>query len=340
MSERLARLEEAHVQHELASWRGEALAPTIAARVRSLFRWLDEIKLDDVVTRAQITGVIERYAIELRVSGGITELQGEMTQLVIGSRASAETRLDQIVAPESYEEFADKVLSLDRVRRELISLIAHSSTASAIGARLIARGLLDLLSLPVAVSGSAAFASLPAFATRLRTDLLPEIERRVAAALARYLEHNRERLADEAEKHLIEVLDSERLRSVIDDLWDSVSSRKLSEVFAFVGGQDVEDFVVLVYEFWLRYRKTEFFRRISAELVDYFFTKYGQETLLALIDDMGVSEAMVRDEILVFLGPILEHASRTGALEQHVRARLAAFYRSPAARAALAEPAG
>ena len=66
MSDLLARLEEAHVQHELANWRGAALTQTIAARVRLLFGWLDEVKLDDIVKPAQITGVIERYVIELR----------------------------------------------------------------------------------------------------------------------------------------------------------------------------------------------------------------------------------------------------------------------------------
>jgi hypothetical protein len=65
------------------------------------------------------------------------------------------------------------------------------------------------------------------------------------------------------------------------------------------------------------------------------FEKYGEESLAALILDMGVTEEMVASELRTFLGPLLEHAFRTGFLEQQLRALLAPFYRSPEALAVL-----
>jgi hypothetical protein len=91
---------------------------------------------------------------------------------------------------------------------------------------------------------------------------------------------------------------------------------------------------VLVYEFWQRYRKTEFFRRISSEAIDHFFRKYGQATVAAVIDDMGVNERMVTSEVLALVQPMLDQAARSGALERSIRGRLEAFYRSSAARVA------
>ena len=70
-------------------------------------------------------------------------------------------------------------------------------------------------------------------------------------------------------------------------------------------------------------------------MVEYFFTKYGQETLRALIEEMGVSESMVQQELTIFLGPLLGHAERTGALERVIRVRLQAFYESASAKAVL-----
>lgn len=323
------QLFEAHVKHELARWRGAALEGAIAEGVRSIFCLSETAKLDDVATRAQILGVIERYVIELRVSGGITELTGEMSNLVFSSKATADTRLDDILSPASFDEFADKVVALEGVRHELLSLIANNASVAAISARLAARGLLDLLAPPrvLHVLGASSIVE------RLRTRVFPQIERRVVAGLAWYLVHNRERVRKHAEQHLLEELNSEQLRAALDELWNGVAKLPLSEVFALIGEQDIEDFVVLVYEFWLRYRKTEYFRRISTELVDYFFVKYGQETLRALIDEMGVTEAMVRQELTIFLEPLLNHASRTGVLERTIRSRLQAFYESADAKA-------
>jgi hypothetical protein len=328
------KLLEAHVQHELASWQGDALAGTIADWIAPFFRWFGRTKLDEIATRPQILGVIERYVIDLRVSGGITELTGEMSNLVFSSKASSDTRLDEVVPPASYNEFTDKVLALEGLRRELISLVAQNAGVAAISARLAARGLLDLLSPPIALTRALDEVSLFG---RLRASVLPRVETRVAAGLAWYLSRNRERLRAHAEQHMLEELDSERLRAALDELWDGLASMRLSEVFALVGESDIEDFVVLVYEFWLRYRKTEYFRRISTEGVDHFFVKYGQETLYALIEDMGVTEAMVSAELGIFLQPILDQAARTGALERLIRLRLEPFYASQRVKTLLGE---
>lgn len=328
MHEVLAKLLEAHVAHELSSWHGEHLERTLRERVSALFRWFSTVQLEDVVTRAQIGRVIERYVIELRVSGGITELSGEMSRLVYTSRAASDVRLDQLLTAEMYEEFADKVLALDGVRRTLIELIAQSSTVQTISARLLARAVLDLVALGMAPVRSVAPSGLTTAANKLAARLLPMLESFAALALAQHRERMTQQHSDE---HLLE------LRSVVDDVWARVSPMRLSEVFAVIQEHDVEDFVVLAYEFWLRYRKTEFFRRISMEVIDHFFQKYERATLLALIDDMGVDEALIAEAVIDLLQPLLDHAARSGALERGIRARLESFYGSEAAAAVLAD---
>jgi hypothetical protein len=275
--------------------------------------------------------VIERYVIDLKVSGGITELSGEMSRVVFTSSAARDARLDQILTSDIFDEFADKILALDGVRHYLIAMIAQSSTVHTLSARVIARGLLDLL--PLTFPGGRTLPdAVSSLASKLGTALLPALERVAERALALH----RERIARGGEQHLPEVLDAERLRSVVDELWDRVGPMRLSEVFALLQEQDIEDFVVLVYEFWLRYRKTEFFRRISSEATAYFFDKYGSTTLLSLIDDMGVSEAMVLESVLELSRPMLEQALVSGALERAIRARLESFYGSEDAARALA----
>jgi hypothetical protein len=328
----LAKLLDAHVAEEASRWQGERLARTLGEYVKMLFHWFSAVKLDDVSTREQIFRVIQRYVIDLRVSGGITELSGETSRLVYASRAAADTRLDQLLSAEMYEEFADKVLALEGVRRTLIELIAQSSTVREISARVIARAVLDLAAVGLAPVRGLAPAALSGWADKLGPALLPPLERLTEAALRKH----RELARSDTRQQLIELLDSDGLRSVLDDLWTRVSPMRLSELFAAIEEHDVEDFVVLVYEFWLRYRQTDFFRRVSQDVIDYFFRKYGQTTLLDLIDDMGVSEAMLTEVVVDVFRPLLDEAARSGALEHGIRMQLEAFYGSPAAKAALA----
>jgi hypothetical protein len=291
--------------------------------------------LQEVVTPAQIDGVIERYVVELRVSGGITELTGELARLVLQSRRSTSTRVDEILTPASYADFADKLTALEDVRKVWIEKLAHSVTFSAINASLMARSLLDMLT-PTLLRGPGRLAArLSPVWEPLSQSLRPEIERRLAELLGQYLEQHRARVTHDIEKRLLQVLNPDSVRSLLDEIWDGVAPMHLSEAFAFIGEQDLEDFVVLVHEFWLRYRKSRFFRDISHDMVAHFFEKYGTETLASLVDDMGVSQAMVSAELLGFLRPVLKHAAGSGALEQALRAALGDFYRSDAALAAL-----
>jgi acyl carrier protein phosphodiesterase len=260
--------------------------------------------------------VIERYVIELPISGGIMELTGEMAQLVFTSRTGLETRLSELLEDAEYESFAEKIARLEGVWRELISRVAHSEAAEVAQAKLLARLLGDLVYrrshdgwIRRAVAG---------------------LELRVANVLSRQMRDRRPLMAQAREQHLLELLDPELVRSAVDEIWSSVASLPLVELFQYVSKQDVEDFVVLSHEFWLSYRKSPYFRRIAQEMVEHFFAKYGQHTVLALIEDMGVDETMVARELRELLGPVLDKAAQSGALERQLRAQLATFYSSSA----------
>lgn len=335
MNETLDRLLQAHVRHELEQLQGEQLDRSVSRAVASLFVWSQTVTLQEVVTPAQINGVIDRYVVELRVSGGITELTGELSRLVLKSSRSATTRVDEILTPASYAEFADKLMSLERVRRGWIEKLARSVAFSTINASLMARSVLDTLTPTLLLQSGPLGARLSVVWETLSPSLRPELERRLAELLGRYLEQHRAGVTQNVEKRLLQVLNPDNIRSLLDEIWDDVAPMRLSEAFALLGEQDLEDFVVLVHEFWLRYRKSEFFHAISREMVAHFFAKYGEETLASLVDDMGVSQSMVSEELSIFLRPMLKHALESGALEQAVRSRLSGFYHSDAALSAL-----
>jgi hypothetical protein len=329
MKELAERLLDAHVQHELSHWRPPQLEPLVKDRVAALFRWLASLRVDQLASRAQVMAIIERYVFEARPSGALTELAGEMAQIVFTCEASAQTRLNEVLDDQSYAQFASKLSALDRVRQELVALIAHSQTVHEIRVDVLSRSLVE------AVLGSASneptlpeLGPVVAWARRLR----PWLERRLGAALARHLPQPLEPSA----ANVVAALDAEQFHSVLDDVWAAVSAMRLSEAFAWIGEQDLEDFVVLGYEFWTRYRKSPYFRRITEQQVDHFFDKFGAGSARALLEDLGVTESVVVMESVGVLQPLLRNDGAGDALEALIRARLQPFYCSQAFDALLA----
>lgn len=331
MNDTASALLAAHIEHELGRLSGPALGELVRERVEAAFAWLEGVTMNDVVTREQIVGVIERYAIQLKVSGGITELAGEMANVVFSSRASTATRVRDVCDPKDYADFADKIVGLEGVQRELVKYLVRSSAFGTLASRVLSRMVLDLF-----LRSDAGTASrLREILSRTLDRAVPGFERRAGAALSRYVERHASRITREGEQHLLEALDPEWVRQLADEVWDAISVRPLSEAGSFFTPQDLEDFVVLGYEFWLKFRKTPYFHAITRDVVDRLFEKYGDESLSSVIADMGVTQPMITHELATFLGPLFEHARRTGFLERELRAYLEPFYDSPAVLAIL-----
>lgn len=322
---------DAHVKYELSRLRGPELTKIIDERLTSGFVWLEGVKGSDVVTREMITGIIQRYVIDLKVSGGITELAGEMANVVFSSSVS--TRIGEVCETASYEEFADKIVALESAQREVIRYLVQSTAFGTLAGRVLSRVVLDLL---FRVDEGQRGLGIKELAVGLGQRVFPGFDQRLGQVLSRYVERHANRFTRDGEKHLLEAVDREWVRQMADEIWDAVSRRTLSDVSAVFTAQDLEDFVVLVYEFWMKFRKTPYFRAVVAEAVDHLFTKYGDESLASLIADMGVTKDMVARELSLFAEPALEHAARTGFLEKELRALLEPFYRSAELGAVLA----
>lgn len=319
------RLLEAHVQHQCARLQGDSFRQLVEQHVGALFTWLQDIPLTRLVTQERILATIDRFVVDFKVSGGITELAGEMARVVVSSRANESARVSDVLATSSFHDFADKLVALEPLRRELIGVFVQSSALSDAAARLLSHRLSELL----AHSVEGPVSPLPQeLRARLRASALPELERRLATWLFQYFEQHRERFSQDLEGRLSDVVNEAFLRALLDDMWTSISQMSLSHVMGFMGEQDLEDAVVFVFEFWLRFRKTAYFRQVVGAAVSHFFAKYGSESVAAIIEDMGVTRAMVTDELVFHALPWLTQARETGFLQQRLREELRSFYAS------------
>jgi hypothetical protein len=329
----VSALLDAHVQHIVDGASGPELDSQVRGHVDAIFAWFGEVSLATLVTREQVLDSVDRFVVELRVSGGITELAGEIARVVIAAKASEGVRLVDVLPTSSFEEFADKLQRFDRLREDVIRVTLGSQALSEAAARLLSQRVAEALTTRLQ---KLPLVSLTRMAGRLEGELLPQLERRLRALLFQRLEQYRATFAAELLSTLTSALDADFVRTLADDLWAAVSVTPLPEVFALLGEQDLEDLVVTVLEFWLRFRKSPYLRAVIAEGVGYFFEKYGAEAISDVIDDMGVTRAMVVDELLTYLRPVVEHAAATGFLAERVRAQLAPFYASDACAKLLA----
>ena len=334
MTDLVHQLFEAHVAHELTRFKNNGYKQTIEEEVSAAFDWAQTIKLKDVVTAQQIIGIIDRNVVALPVAGGVTELAGEMSQKVLASRHNKKTALQDIFPRKQYDDIVDKVVGLEDLRNDLIRRFVTSSLYTQQISEVLFTGIKEYMLTENIIARKVPGVSALVNAGRYTVNkIIPSIEAAMENRVKRYIESNLENTILRSEKSLIRFFDETRIVDTAEKIWESESKKKLSEYFSLIDPNDLEDFIIIGYEFWLHFRKTPYFKGIYTELVKYFFKKYGDKELDVILEDVGVTRKMVIQELVEVLSPAIDKALSTGYLEKRIRERLASFYLSEEAAA-------
>jgi hypothetical protein len=122
-------------------------------------------------------------------------------------------------------------------------------------------------------------------------------------------------------------------------VWVSLEDHTIDELKEGLGDVQLQEFVVLGYEFWLQFRKTPYFEGCVEAVVTHLFELYGDRPLLDLLKDMGVNQDLVMAEVDGYALPVIDVLREEGYLEALVRRRLTPFYSSAAAKKLLSQDA-
>ncbi len=327
MNDLIHQFLEAHVAHELNRFKDGSYKQTIEEEVFAVFEWVKKIKLKDVMTAELILGIIRRNVVKLPVAGGLTELAGEMSQKVLASRQNKKTSLKDIFARKQYDDIVDKVVTLKKARKDLIRRAVNNSVYSQQISEVLFMGIKEYMLaeniIAKKVPGVSSLIRVGKFAVN---KTMPSLEGAIENKVKSYIENNLENTIKRSERSLNAYFNKAQIVDMSEEIWESIAKTKLSEYFSAIDDNDMEDFIVIGYDFWLHFRKTPYFKGIYTELVKYFFKKYGDRELDIILEDVGVTREMVIHELNEVISPGIEKALSMGYLEERIRARLESFY--------------
>ncbi|MFD4442864.1 hypothetical protein ACFWPK_24125 [Nocardia sp. NPDC058519] len=289
---------------------------------------LDEaavLTLAEAVTREQIKAVAHKFAVQVPVEGAIPELVGEIATRLYNHRANDEIEVGELVDNRRFDELVDAVADLDLTHR-LVRLVLNSPVTVDACVEAVQRAVVTAVDDGLHPDGGGLARTLRGALSRLAESAMPVIESgvgRLTRTGARFVLRGNSSDADEV------LLDSAR------ETWRKHTGDTVGSFRDLVSANDVEDIVVLVFEFWRTFRDTDYFHALLDEGVDHVFDKYGDTPLAELLAELGVGRADMIEEALRFGPPVLETLDERGYLDTVLRRRLAPFYASDAFRAAV-----
>ncbi|MDX1452645.1 MAG: hypothetical protein R3183_08820 [Oleiphilaceae bacterium] len=326
---RAQALFECHVQHELRQFETPAFLHWFESELAAQYQSFCELPLKSLVTAKQVKAVIQRNVIENDIPGGIAEIAGEAATALFRSKSHREALLKELLSGQQFEELVDKLLELSEQRTfaidHLVTLPVYRDLISGVLYQAIMRYIYEENIVSKHVPGVASMLKL---GKRMVDKGAPKFEGAIEDNVRNYIVKNLAFLLRESREFLEHSLSDEDIKASALALWDTLENTPIGDFQEGMDTVDLSEFVVLGYEFWLRFRKSAYFKRAYGVVVDYVFHQYGSAPLGELLEDLGIGQQQLMTEVQAFAPGVLQAIKQNGQLEALIRRRLAGFYTS------------
>ncbi|MBQ0747300.1 MAG: hypothetical protein KBT82_09610 [Marinobacter sp.] len=324
---------ELHVKHEVASLKGTKLRKFLKQEVSELLDLAGGITLNRIASENQVMETIQRVVVNMELDAGIPELAGEMATEVLNAPVQSTTALGDIITRGQATGFVEEMLELRRQRERVISEIMAHPVYQELVSNVVYQGVVNYLYEDNLITKSVpGVGSMMKFGKRMANKAVPGLDETFERRLKAWLSDSLPGLINRSEQFLQKALSDDEVRDTVMAAWVAMEDRTLADLQEGLGDVELQTFVVLGYEFWLQFRKTDYFESCARAVVAHLFLKYGDRPLTDLLGDVGVTEDLIMAEVDAWAIPIIDVLREEGYVETLVRRRLAAFYNSAAAR--------
>ncbi|WP_275270742.1 hypothetical protein [Limnobacter sp. P1] len=323
-----SQLLEAEVAFWLQNLKGKKFQALLADELNHVLARLEHIRLRDAVDESKVKATARRYAVEMEIGGAIPELFGEIANRIFEFPASRTTKIGEVVSDSIATEFIEKIFEQNGVLDHAVTNIRNSTPFR----HFLSDVIFTVLKGYVFEQNNLMKFSTVASSTRKVREWLST----KAPDLSEGLEERVRNLMESGVKGSLEMvdetLDNEQYRETAMNsalaFWDVMREWPLTAYRDYLTEQDLQEFMVLGYEFWLEFRNTEYLKSCIDLGVDFFFEKYGEQSLQDLLDDIGISHEMITDELDNYIPDLAALLIKEGLAESFLRRNLQRFYSS------------
>ena len=318
---------EAHVRFELERLRRERLPATLAEEVADVFAWLGRVRLAEVVSAAQAVDWIKRNVIERPLS---PELVGEIRENVLFAYEflrNDDARVAALLLRTLFDRLVDNVSGLEELRREITHQVISSSVYGVLISNVLYRGIKAFV-----LTENALAKNIPGASSLLRMGQnalnagAPTLGKSIDKQLLAFISANVQETIRDSEAFLNTTLDASLMRTWGGEVWAANADKEMAQLADFMDAASLETMVQIAVEVWLHLRATPLFAELTEGLVRNFFRTHGEKDVRAWLAAMGITQAIVTQEVTRLAAPVVETALQSGFAEQRIRRRLDAFY--------------
>lgn len=318
---------EAHTRHVMQQLSGDALRDLLNEETAEACNWLAARPVSSLATAERVRDFALRNIFDYTPSDKLLATIGTLATRAFQSPLNAETRLDAILTKDDYDYIAAQIIALEDVRNDITHAILQNHEITHLISDIVYSGIKNYMAenskLANKVPGMGSLLKVgKGMMERMGTDSMVE------GAIKNYIHSNTRATMEMTERLVKQAMESHKLKNHSHALWKKVHSLRLDVASRHVQEKEVREVVTIGSRLWNHFRQTGYARGLLSELVDAWFEENGNDSVMSLLESLGVTRERLPQEIRLLAEPVIMELIASGQLEARVRLHLERFYGS------------
>lgn len=318
---------EAHTRHVMQQLSGDALRDLLNEETAEACNWLAARPVSSLATAERVRDFALRNIFDYTPSDKLLATIGTLATRAFQSPLNAETRLDAILTKDDYDYIAAQIIALEDVRNDITHAILQNHEITHLISDIVYSGIKNYMAenskIANKVPGMGSLLKVgKGMMERMGTDSMVE------GAIKNYIHSNTRATMEMTERLVKQAMESHKLKNHSHALWKKVHALRLDVASRHVQEKEVREVVTIGNRLWNHFRQTGYARGLLSELIDAWFEENGGDSVMSLLENLGVSRERLPQEIRLLAEPVIAELVASGQLEARVRVHLERFYGS------------
>ncbi len=319
----------AHLEHILSQLRS---ADFLRPEADAFMAHLGNTPVQDLLPRETVHSLLKAQILDLPVSDGLRREIMSVIQTALDHPANATTTLADLVPADSAARVIDYLSSQKSHRETLIHEVFRNPAYAQMLSQTISHAINDYMEnnvLAKKVPGVGGLMKMGKSMLERATDS------NLDQALQQYLNKNISNLIHVSERMAKTHLNDQQVRNMLEQAWNKIKTRPLSEIRHYAPAQTVEESGLMAQDLWNHIRQTLLVASQLQVGVLAWYDRNADRSVAGLLEDLHITPALVQRELEQVLLPLLQHAIDSGYLRGRIEQSLRAFYESASTQALL-----
>ncbi|MEU6583635.1 hypothetical protein [Nocardia sp. NPDC046763] len=332
------KLLDLQVDFIVAEVSGDRFAEVIARDVEAVVGVADTIIFRDVVEIDQAKQTVANVIDLIGGSPVLGEMVGTLANSLYENIAgNTDYTLGDVVEREPVEQLLEKIFGMHQAQERILERLTESPLIATVAAKFVDKLVDDFMETNKQIAGKIpGVGSLVSMGTNAAKTARKAAEKAGGTFIGEMAGKGAQFALKRTNNAIREMLRDAPVHDAAMEFWDLHAGEPVSGLREYLSQQDLYELALIIYRIALTTRNKEYVGVLVDQGVEVFFEKYGDHTLAAMLPELGLSEAVVAEEILRYGPAVVEAAKRNGVLAKLIRERLEPFFLSEPVLAVLA----